>query len=271
MTLTDLDDAIRTLRPACVRWAARLDLDAAEDIAQEALLALARRREDVPRDAASAWLYEAIRRIGADHRRRIARRREDPTAQPDVASPQPDPEDTLVSAQLSAAVQEALARVPASRREVLVEVVAEGASPTELGREQGVAASTLRTRALADADAVRDVLHRQRVAEKRRTGGHASWALLPLLDVRAGRKAVALLGTTAAVAVAGGASLHIPQLNPTPEERPTAVLALDTVRPVTPLPAAVRGVQQPVSVPYKFAPRSQHDASRHFAAQRFGR
>lgn len=271
MTLTDLDDAIRTLRPACVRWAARLDLDAAEDIAQEALLALARRREDVPRDAASAWLYEAVRRIGADHRRRVARRREDPTAAPDVASPQPDPEDTLVSAQLSTAVQEALARVPASRREVLVEVVAEGASPTELGREQGVAPSTLRTRALADAEAVREELHRQRVAEKRRTGGHASWALLPFMDVRAGRKALALLGATAAVVAAGGARLHIPPLNPTPEERPAPILALDTVRPITPLPAAVRAEGQPVSNAYKFAPRARHDAARHFVAVRFGR
>lgn len=259
------------LRMTAVRWArSYVDEQDAEDVAQDALALLLERAAGVEPEAAVAFVRSAVWKVASSHRRR--RRREEPGT-PAAVDDAPSPEDTLASAEVSEEMRAALARMPESRRRVVVDVVTGDRPLADVAAEQSAPESTVRSRLAADVEELRGEMHRRRVAEKRRTGGHASWALLPFLDVRAyGRRALALLGATAAVVAVGGARLYVPPLNPTPEERPAAILALDTVRPITPLPAAVRGQDaQPVSVPYKFAPRARHDASRHFAAVRFGR
>lgn len=265
MTPAELADAARDLRPLCVRWAASVVPDHAEDVAQEALVALTRRRDDVPRDKAGAWLREAVRRIALDTR---SKQRDVPGDVSQAPCRAPSPEDTLASAEVSQVMREALARMPESRRRVVVEVVGEETSIAAVAREAGIAESTVRTRLAVDVADLRDELQRQRVAEKRR-GGSTSWCVaLGLTDVRAALRRIALLGTTAAV-VAGGASLHSPALGPTAIEAPARVVMVDTVRPVV-ATMAERSVERPAPAAAEHR-RARHDAGARFAAERFGR
>ena len=266
MTPAELCDAARDLRPLCVRWAASVVPDHAEDVAQEALVALTRRRDDVPRDKAGAWLREAVRRIALDTR---SKQRDVPGDVSQAPCRAPSPEDTLASAEVSQVMRAALARMPESRRRVVVEVVGEETSIAAVAREDGIAESTVRTRLAVDVADLRDELQRQRVAEKRR-GGSTSWCVvLGLTDVRAALKRIALLGTTAAVIVAGGASLHSPALGPTAIEAPARVVMVDTVRPVV-ATMAERSVERPAPASPEHR-RARHDAAARFAAERFGR
>jgi RNA polymerase sigma-70 factor (ECF subfamily) len=265
VTPAELDATTREMRPLLVRWAASVvPGPAAEDVAQEALVALHRRRDDVPVERAAAWLREAVRRIALH----TYRGREVPVEELDAVDPAPSPEVTLASAQLSEAVREALARVPASRREVVVEVLGEGASVAEVARERGIPESTVRSRLAADVEALRDDLHRQRVSEKRR-GGSTSWcvAVLGLTDVRAALRRIALLAAT----TTGGALLILPagpRLGPTAIDAPSRAVMVDTVRPVTALPAAERSVGRPEPVARL---RARHDVAARMLAERLRR
>jgi RNA polymerase sigma factor (sigma-70 family) len=249
------------LRPQAVRWASDyVDAQDAEDVAQTALEVLLRRADGIHPDAAYEFLRVTVWRAAASYRRAQREVLTD-AERPD---PGPDPEVTLASAEVSQAVREAVARMPESRRFV-VEVLGGDRPIADVAREEGIPESTARGRRDAAADALRADLERQRAREKRR-GGSTSWAFLPAwIDVRAAWKRLALLGTTAAVA-AGGASLHTPTLGPTSIDMPARVVIVDTVRPITSTLSA--------SSVERTAPehrRARHDASRHFAAVRFGR
>ena len=264
MTPAELSDAARDLRPLCVRWAASVVPDHAEDVAQEALVALTRRRDDVPRDKAGAWLRTAVRNIALDVR---SKQREVPGDVSQMPCRAPSPEDTLASAEVSQVMRDALARMPESRRRVVVEVVGEETSIAAVAREDGIAESTVRTRLAVDVEDLRDELHRQRVSERRR-GGSTSWCVvLGLTDVRAALRRIALLAAT----TTGGALLILPTgpvLGPTAIEAPARALAVDTVRPVV-ATMAERSVVRPVVAPERR--RERHHAGARFAAERFGR
>jgi RNA polymerase sigma factor (sigma-70 family) len=268
VTPADLDAVCREMRPALVRWASSLvPHRVAEDVAQEALMALTRHRDRVSRQEAAAWLREAVRRQALAAWRGL---REMPEEAPEVAASE-TPEDTLVSAQLTAAVRRAMDDVAESRRRILQAVTIDERQVVDVAREVGIPESTAHGRLEAATTEVRDALHRQRVAERRRTGGSSSWMLMPFMDVRAWwRRALALLGTTAAVA-AGGASLHIsPTLGPTPEEPLARAAEVEPLRLPTPLPAAEHGVER-VSNPYEFVPRARHDVAARMLAERMRR
>lgn len=238
--------------------------DHADDVAQEALVALTRRRDDVPRDKAGAWLREAVRRIALDVR---SKQRETPGDVSQAPCRAPSPEDTLASAEVSQVMREALARMPESRRRVVVEVVGEETSIAAVAREDGIAESTVRTRLAVDVTDLRDELQRQRVSEKRR-GGSTSWCVaLGLTDVRATLRRIALLAATAT----GGALLILPagpRLGPTSIEAAPHVVMVDTVRPVTALPAAERSVGRPEPM---MRPRARHDVAARMLAERLRR
>jgi len=258
-------------------WAIDLGLEPidAQDVAQSAIEVLLRKADTVERGVVTVWLWRVVLHKAQELRRC---RREALLAterQPDRAAPDPDPEVTLRSAELGAAVQRALAEIPASKRRILEAVALEERSLAEVAREEGVPESTVRSRLQVATDQLRGSLERRRREESRRTGGHTSWLLLPWAgDVRAGWRALAALGATAAV-VAGGALLHIspPSLGPTEIGEPARAAQVYTVQQATPLPSAERGAEREASVGRGraapgHAPRRRHDVAARMLAER---
>jgi len=202
-------------------WAIDLGLEPidAQDVAQSAIEVLLRKADTVERGVVTVWLWRVVLHKAQELRRC---RREAMLAterQPDRAAPDPDPEVTLRSAELGAAVQRALAEIPASKRRILEAVALEERSLAEVAREEGVPESTVRSRLQVATDQLRGSLERRRREESRRTGGHTSWLLLPWAgDVRAGWRALAALPYLAAEpgphgdrgARARGAGVHRP-------------------------------------------------------------
>ncbi len=117
------DPAFRRLWPLLRGFAARfLPRDEADDVAQEALLRVfARSSEfDTRRDALS-WVLGIAAWQVRTHRARIRRRREDPSSlvaeRPDGG---PSPEATVIARSLSAALDRALAQLPATDAATLI-------------------------------------------------------------------------------------------------------------------------------------------------------
>jgi RNA polymerase sigma factor (sigma-70 family) len=123
-------------------WRAATASDA-QDAAAEVFLTAWRRFDDVPGgDAARVWLYATARRVLANQRRSSRRRvalNERLALEAESApqeSPALDPEEALV--------HEALARLGARDREVLLLAEWEGLSPAELARVLGCLTVTAR-------------------------------------------------------------------------------------------------------------------------------
>lgn len=260
VTPSEVETAVRSLRPLCVRWARSVVGGDAEDVAQAALEALVRKGPLIEAGAATAWLRTAVYYLARSHMRG---RKELLVTGPELAA-DGDPEDTLASAQLSAEVQAALARVSSTRRPFVVGVLAEGRTLAAVAREEQIPESAARRR-LADGTAdLRGALSRERVAERRRTGGFSSFAaMLGLADVRWFRWTPAL----GAIAL-GGALLHTsPTLAPTPDELPARVFVAVAVEQATTLPRAERGAERVEPA----APRKAHDAGARMLAARLAR
>ena len=256
MTPSEVETAVRSLRPLCVRWARSVVGGDAEDVAQAALEALVRKGPLIEAGAATAWLRTAVYYLARSHMRG---RKELLVTGPELAS-DGDPEDTLASAQLSAEVQAALARVSSTRRPILVGVLADGRTLAAVAREEQIPESAARRRLADGTEDLRGALSRQRAAERRRTGGFSSFAaMLGLADVRWGWLAP-VLGAT----IAGGALLHIPDLAPTPDELPARTFVAAAVEQETALPRAERGADRVEPV----APRRRHEAAPRMLAER---
>ena len=101
VTPSEVETAVRSLRPLCVRWARSVVGGDAEDVAQAALEALVRKGPLIEAGAATAWLRTAVYYLARSHMRG---RKELLVTGPELAA-DGDPEDTLASAQLSAEVQ----------------------------------------------------------------------------------------------------------------------------------------------------------------------
>jgi RNA polymerase sigma factor (sigma-70 family) len=122
-------------------WRAASASDA-QDATAEVFLTAWRRLDDIPEgDAARVWLYATARRVLANQRRSSRRRaalRERLTQEPAPALDQPsvDGEEALV--------HEALARLGARDREVLLLAEWEGLSPAQIARVLGCPTVTAR-------------------------------------------------------------------------------------------------------------------------------
>ena len=122
-------------------WRASSPTDA-QDAAADVFLTAWRRLDSVPEgDAARVWLYATARRVLANQRR--SRRRhvalqERLAAEPTAAAPEPDSEAALV--------HEALLRLGARDREVLLLAEWEGLTPAQIGAVVGCLAVTARGR-----------------------------------------------------------------------------------------------------------------------------
>ncbi|MBM3359640.1 MAG: RNA polymerase sigma factor [Betaproteobacteria bacterium] len=273
MTPAEARAAAVQLRPRCVTWARSygLDVDAAEDVAHDAVETLLRRAEVVERPAVTAWLRTTVLHKAREHRR--GRREVLLPEPPEPAAAEPTTtEGTLVSAELSGAVREAMDRIAESRRTILAAVHLEGRTQADVAAELGVPESTVRARARDGLAELEADLHRQRVAERRRTGGHSSWSIMALAGwERVERRLRAAIGVRLAVAlgaiIAGGAPLtseDVETLRPTPEEIPVLVVAVEPLaQPVTAW--AERGVERPVAVVRQ---RARHDVPAHMLRQR---
>lgn len=147
--------------PTVMRFATKMCRDEAdaEDVLQETLLAAARNVRDLRGGAAvSTWLYTVARSFCIKKRRR---RKDQPAAfepidgelAPVLEAPSGRPDRTLESHEIGAALQEALAKLDDTSREVIVLRDAEGLSAAET-------AEVLQT----SVDAVKSRLHRARSA-----------------------------------------------------------------------------------------------------------
>jgi len=256
--------AVVTLRGRAVSWARSYGLPqaAAEDVAHDALELLLVRSAVVEPAACVAWLRAVVLKKARCHGRKHHELVSSDLIE-DIAREVGDPEDTLASAQLSAAVQAALSRVSSTRRPLVIGVLAEGRTLAAVAREEQIPESAARRR-LADGTAdLRGALSRERVAERRRTGGFSSFAAMLGIDVRWGWLAPGL----GALAV-GGALLHIPPtLAPTPDELPARAFVAVAVEQATALPRAERGAERVSPA----APRKAHDAGARMLAARLAR
>lgn len=117
--------------------------DDAQDAAADVFLAAWRRLDELPAgDAARLWLYATARRVIANqrrsHRRRAALRERLALEPAHTEERQRSPEESLV--------HDALRRLPARDREVLLLAEWEGLSPSEIARVVGCLGVTARGR-----------------------------------------------------------------------------------------------------------------------------
>ena len=275
VTALDLGALVARLRPLALRWArAHVPPQDVEDVTQEALAILVKRAPSLPPGAVVAFLRVTVWRVASSQRRRVKAL----VGAPEVPSLARGPEDTLASAEVTAEVRAALARMPESRRRVVVEVLGEGQKVSDVARELDAPESTVRTRLAADVENLRATLHRRRVAEEGK-GGFRSWciAVVALLHPRAlwrriktvrAALAVAFGVPAVLVAASGGAPSHI---EPSPDEALVRVVEVEPLRWASSDARAERGRDaQPFKNPEQL-PRARHDAGKRFRDERFGR
>lgn len=143
----------------------------AADLAQETFLRLHRARASfAPGAAVLPWAYAIARNVVLDHARSARLRRterlpSDPGAEPACATAG-DAESAAIAAQAARAVEEVLARLPASQREAFVLVRYEGLSMADAAAVLGTTPAAVKLRAFRAYEALREAL-----AELRPGGG----------------------------------------------------------------------------------------------------
>lgn len=141
-TADDFERYALDLMPDLLRYfVRRVPADDAEDCLSESLAILWRRRTKLPGDATDrrAWAYGVARKVAANHRRKLARRREVGPV-PDTAAPAGD----LAPAQEQALA--ALAALNQRDRELIRLVIWDGFGVGEAGRLLGLGEATARSR-----------------------------------------------------------------------------------------------------------------------------
>jgi RNA polymerase sigma-70 factor (ECF subfamily) len=145
-----LDLLLAHIHPMLYRWALAnaTDVDDAEDIAQQALVAIFRKighfRGESP---LAVWLYRLAMRTAAQRRRTIARRKAlDVRAHAEVARSayETDPGGRVDRDRLTALVRECYDRLPPQQRAALTLVDLEGYTPSEAADLMELAPVTLR-------------------------------------------------------------------------------------------------------------------------------
>jgi RNA polymerase sigma-70 factor, ECF subfamily len=163
-----LETLILRYQPRVYRYGMSMcgDHDAAGDVAQETLLAMARSVGDFRGDSSvGTWLFTIARRFCMRKRRRskFAPATEHsldalgPDGTAHLSDPAPDPESTAAGREISAALTAAIDALEPGQREVLVLRDVEGLSAPEVAQVLGIS-----------VDAVKSRLHRARVAVRER-------------------------------------------------------------------------------------------------------
>jgi RNA polymerase sigma-70 factor (ECF subfamily) len=156
-----LDVLLARIHPMLYRWALAnaTDVDDADDIAQQALLAvygkIGQFRSESP---LAVWLYRLTTRTAAQRRRTFARRRVlDVRAHADVARRvyETDPGGRVDRDRLTALVRQCYERLPPQQRAALSLVDLEGYTPAEAAELMEVAPVTLRANLFKARSSVR--------------------------------------------------------------------------------------------------------------------
>lgn len=152
----------RHYRPLCLYALHYLkDADAVEDVVQEAFTAFWQRHGETQPDNPASYLYTMVRNRCIDALRRAGREPE--RVQPEDASGIISDEDAMQRSALEARLWEAVDRLPAQRRKLLLMSKREGLSYEQIAEDTGLSVNTVRnqiSRALqalrADSDHILD-------------------------------------------------------------------------------------------------------------------
>jgi RNA polymerase sigma-70 factor (ECF subfamily) len=145
-----LDELLAHIHPMLQRWALAnaLDVDDAEDIAQQALVTVYRKLHQFRGESPLVvWLYRLTMRTATQRRRTFARRKAlDVRAHADVATRvyETDPGGRVDRERLTALVRECYDRLPPQQRAALSLVDLEGYTPAEAAVLMDLAPVTLR-------------------------------------------------------------------------------------------------------------------------------
>ncbi len=137
------------------------DRDGAEDILQEVLLRIHRHAGELENSAAvSAWIHQIARNAIADHYRRAAVRREQPSGVefdgPDPATSEPAPSE--LRRELAACLGPLLERLPAPYREAITLTELEGLTQAGAAARLGMSTSGMKSRVQRGRVQLRELL-----------------------------------------------------------------------------------------------------------------
>jgi RNA polymerase sigma-70 factor, ECF subfamily len=140
------DTLFRTWYPALVRFAEGMlrDRAAAEEVAQEAMLELWRRREQLVTDgSARAYLFQTTRNRALNQLRHARVRERGAARVAAAAGVAPSPHARLVEAELAAAVRDAVEALPDRCREVFELSRVHGLRYAEIATALGISVKTV--------------------------------------------------------------------------------------------------------------------------------
>ena len=122
--------------------------DAADEAAQETMLAVWRRAEtfDPNRASVPAWLFAIARNKRVDLLRRGARPAPDPEDPTYLPEPEPAPDERIGAARRDAAVRAALGALSEDQRKVVILSFYEGCAHSEISERLGVPLGTVKSR-----------------------------------------------------------------------------------------------------------------------------
>ncbi len=123
------------------------DPDDALELTQEAFLRLHRhwKRRDCSQPA-RAWMYAVLRNLAIDLLRKRAVRRQAESGDLEEAAGEPDPEALAERRQMSAAIRQAIERLPPAQREALLLKDFHGLSYAEIARVTGTTPALVASR-----------------------------------------------------------------------------------------------------------------------------
>lgn len=156
----DRDAVLTRMAPLVLGWCRRLGAGTidVEDAAQEILLVLSNRLEGLSQaEDLEPWVFTVTRNVVRRHARRAWWRRWVPGA-PEGPSPDPSPEQTSTTAELTLLMDRCLGKLPAEQREILVLRLVEERPDSEVARLLGVPHGTVKSRLrLARAHFIRNI------------------------------------------------------------------------------------------------------------------
>lgn len=140
------DTVFREWYPVLVRVSGSLlhDTDAAEEVAQEVMLELWRRRHTLDADVSlRAYLLRSIRNRSLNHLRHLRVRRDTATAVESLYNEPENSDQPVVAKELAEAVRIAIAELPPRCREIFQMSRVDGLKYTEIAESLGISLKTV--------------------------------------------------------------------------------------------------------------------------------
>ena len=136
------------------------DRDSAEDILQEIMLRIHRHARDGEHPhALGAWVHQIARNAIADHYRRAANRREQPTGiELDDEPPAPEPDDDAARSEIGRCLRPLLDELPPGHRDAVTLTELGGLSQVDAARQLGISTSGMKSRVQRGRAQLRELL-----------------------------------------------------------------------------------------------------------------